>query len=75
MSSQKDLERVALKEDLDQALDRMVNFEKEVNRNNEENIDDAVRQAVGIYLFGFTLGYSLTKILLYINGRSEDNQR
>ena len=32
---QKDLERISLKKDLDQALERMVDFEKEVNRNDE----------------------------------------
>ena len=32
---QKDLERISLKKDLDQALERMVDFEEEVNRNDE----------------------------------------
>ena len=33
---QKDLERITLKKDLDQALERMVDFEEEVKRNEEE---------------------------------------
>ena len=33
---QKDLERITLKKDLDQALERMVDFEEEVNRDEEE---------------------------------------
>ena len=32
---QKDLEHITLKKDLDQALERMVEFEKEVNRKDE----------------------------------------
>ena len=34
---QKDLEHITLKKDLDQALERMVEFEEEVNRKNEES--------------------------------------
>ena len=84
---QKDLERVALKKDLDQALDRMVNFEEEVNRNDEEEEEEDIEeeeeeentnnftQLVGSYLFGVALGCSITKILSYINGGCKNNQR
>ena len=87
---QKDLERITLKKDLEQALDRMVDFEEEVNRNNEEedieeedieeeDIEEEdtnnTVQVVGSYLFGVAVGFSLVKICSYINGRSKDNQR
>ena len=41
---QKNLEHITLKKDLDQALERMVEFEEaeqEVNRNNEESEDES----------------------------------
>ena len=38
---QKDLERITLKKDLDQALERMVDFEEEVNRNKEEEEEES----------------------------------
>ena len=85
---QKDLERITLKKDLDQALDRMVDFEEEVNRNNEEeDVEDVEEdiekeedtnntvQVVGSYLFGVVVGFSLVKICSHINGRSKNNQR
>ena len=85
---QKDLERITLKKDLDQALDRMVDFEEEVNRNNEEeDVEDVEEdiekeedtnntvQVVGSYLFGVVVGFSLVKICSHINGRGKDNQR
>ena len=85
---QKDLERITLKKDLEQALDRMVDFEEEVNRNDEEeDIEEEEEkdieeedtnnfvQVVGSYLFGVAVGFSLVKICSYINGRSKDNQR
>ena len=87
---QKDLERITLKKDLDQALDRMVDFEEEVNRNNEEedieeedieeeDIEEEdtnnTVQVVGSYLFGVVVGFSLVNICSYINGRGKDNQR
>ena len=85
---QKDLERITLKKDLEQALDRMVDFEEEVNRNNEEeDVEDVEEdiekeedtnntvQVVGSYLFGVAVGFSLVKICSYINGRGKDNQR
>ena len=85
---QKDLERITLKKDLEQALDRMVDFEEEVNRNNEEeDVEDVEEdiekeedtnntvQVVGSYLFGVVVGFSLVKICSYINGRGKDNQR
>ena len=85
---QKDLERITLKKDLEQALDRMVNFEEEVNRNNEEeDVEDVEEdiekeedtnntvQVVGSYLFGVVVGFSLVNICSYINGRGKDNQR
>ena len=85
---QKDLERITLKKDLEQALDRMVNFEEEVNRNNEEeDVEDVEEdiekeedtnntvQVVGSYLFGVVVGFSLVKICSHINGRSKNNQR
>ena len=73
MTSQKDLECAPLKKE----LDRMVNFEKEVNRNEDEKEEDTnnIIQITGKYLFGFVLGYSVAKIFLYINGRGKDNQR
>ena len=37
---QKDLERISLKKDLDQALERMVNFEEEVNRNSNADEEE-----------------------------------
>ena len=87
LTLQKDLERVALKKDLDQALERMVDFEEEVNRNNEEeeeeveeeeeeeDTNNAVYQVVGSFIFGVVLGCSITKILAYINGGTKNNQR
>ena len=87
---QKDLERITLKKDLEQALDRMVDFEEEVNRNNEEedieeedieeeDIEEEdtnnTVQVVGSYLFGVVVGFSLVNICSYINGRGKDNQR
>ena len=85
---QKDLERVALKKDLDQALDRMADFEEEVNRNDEEEEEEEEEedieeeentnnfvQLVGGYLFGVVVGFSLVNICSYINGRGKDNQR
>ena len=85
---QKDLERITLKKDLEQALDRMVDFEEEVNRNNEEeDVEDVEEdiekeedtnntvQVVGSYLFGVVVGFSLVKICSHINGRSKNNQR
>ena len=87
LTLQKDLERVALKKDLDQALDRMVDFEEEVNRNEEEEEEEEdveeeeeentnnFAQLVGSYLFGVVIGLSLVSICPYINGRSKDNQR
>ena len=85
---QKDLERITLKKDLEQALDRMVDFEEEVNRNNEEeDVEDVEEdiekeedtnntvQVVGSYLFGVVVGFSLVNICSYINGRGKDNQR
>ena len=74
---QKDLERITLKKDLEQALDRMVDFEEEVNRNEEEEgegIGDFVL-TIGSYLVGVAVGFSLAKTCLYINGRGKDNQR
>ena len=38
---QKDLELITLKKDLDQALERMVDFEEEVNRTEEEEESDS----------------------------------
>ena len=38
LTLQKDLERISLKKDLDQALERMVNFE--VNRNKDVNEEE-----------------------------------
>ena len=85
---QKDLERIALKKDLDQALEKMVDFEEEVNRveeeeefeeesdeeeGEEENTNILVHVS-GSYLFGFALGYSVAKIFMYINGRSKQNR-
>ena len=87
---QKDLERITLKKDLDQALDRMVDFEQEVNRTNEEeeDVEDVEEdieeeeedtnnfvQLTGSYLFGVVVGFSLVKICSYINGRGKNNQR
>ena len=74
--SQINLKRVALEKDLDQALDRMVNFEEEVNRNNEkeENANNFA-QLVGGYLFGVVVGLSLVNICSYINGGTKNNQR
>ena len=84
---QKDLERITLKKDLEQALDRMVDFEEEVNRNEdeeeeEEDIEEEEEedtnnfvQLTGSYLFGFVFGVFTVKVLSYINGRSENNQR
>ena len=91
---QKDLERITLKKDLDQALERMVDFEEEVNRTEEEEESESedeeefeeeeegntnvLVKVSGSYLFGFALGYSVAKIFMYINGRSErseNNQR
>ena len=43
---QKDLERITLKKDLEQALDRMVDFEEEVNRNNEEEDVEDVEEDI-----------------------------
>ena len=78
---QKDLELITLKKDLEQALEKMVDFEEEVNRveeeeeseeesEEEENTNILVRVSGG-YLFGFALGYSIAKIFMYINGSSE----
>ena len=86
---QKDLERIALKKDLDQALEKMVDFEEEVNRveeeeESEEEFDEEFEEeektnilvhVSGSYLFGFALGYSVAKIFMYINGRSEPSER
>ena len=85
---QKDLERIALKKDLDQALEKMVDFEEEVNRVEEEESDEESEEeseeeektnilvrVSGSYLFGFALGYSVAKIFMYINGRSEPSER
>ena len=86
---QKDLERITLKKDLEQALDRMVDFEEEVNRNEEEEEEEEIKEEVeediedtnnfvqltGSYLFGVAVGFSLVKICSYINGRGKDNQR
>ena len=83
---QKDLERITLKKDLEQALDRMVDFEEEVNRNEEEEEEEEeveeeeedtnnLAQITGSYLFGFVFGVFTVKVLSYINGRSENNQR
>ena len=83
---QKDLERITLKKDLEQALDRMVDFEEEVNRNEEEEKEEEeveeeeedtnnLAQITGSYLFGFVFGVFTVKVLSYINGRSENNQR
>ena len=83
---QKDLERITLKKDLEQALDRMVDFEEEVNRNEdteeeeeeedieeeEENTNNFV-QLTGSYLFGVGVGLFAAKICSYINGRSKNN--
>ena len=81
---QNDLERITLKKDLDLALEKMVDFEEEVNRNeeseseNEEDFEegnDLVR-ITGSYLFGFALGFSIARICMYINGRrSEQSER
>ena len=88
---QKDLERITLKKDLDLALEKMVDFEEEVNRNEESESEDEedfeeeeveegndLVRITGSYLFGFALGFSIARICMYINGRSErceDNQR
>ena len=82
---QKDLELITLKKDLDQALEKMVDFEEEVNRVEEESeseeedeVEDEEEENTNIlvhvsgsYLFGFAVGYSLAKIITYINGRSK----
>ena len=81
---QKDLERITLKKDLDLALEKMVDFEEEVNRNEESESEDEedfeeeegndLVRITGSYLFGFALGFSIARICMYINGRrSEDN--
>ena len=83
---QKDLEHITLKKDLDQALERMVKFEKEVNRENEESEEESEDeeeefeaynfvQIVKSYLFGIFVGFSLVTIHPYINGRSKNNKR
>ena len=87
---QKDLEHITLKRDLDRALERMVDFEQEVNRTNEEeeDVEDVEEdieeeeedtnnfvQLTGSYLFGVVVGFSLVKICSYINGRGKNNQR
>ena len=75
---QKDLERITLKKDLDRVLERMVDFEEEVNRKEKEGNTDITGSSawtLGCYLFGFTLGYYTAKRIFNINGRSEDNQR
>ena len=77
----KEVELITLKKDLEQALEKMVDFEEEVNRveeeeeseeesEEEENTNILVRVSGG-YLFGFALGYSIAKIFMYINGSSE----
>ena len=81
---QKDLERITLKKDLDLALEKMVDFEEEINRNEESESEDEedfeeeegndLVRITGSYLFGFALGFSIARICMYINGRrSEDN--
>ena len=81
---QKDLERITLKKDLDLALEKMVDFEEELNRNEESESEDEedfeeeegndLVRITGSYLFGFALGFSIARICMYINGRrSEDN--
>ena len=82
---QKDLERITLKKDLEQALDRMVDFEEEVNRNEEEeeDVEEDIEeentnnfvQLTGSYLFGVAVGLSIVRICSYINGGSKNNQR
>ena len=65
---------MTLQEDLDQVSDRVANLEMELNRNNE-NVVDNVRRAVKACILGSALGYSIAKIIIYINGGSENNQR
>ena len=76
---QKDLERITLKKDLDQALERMVNFEEEVDRNEEEEEEEGLEPAcnykhiLGSYFVGLVLGGLLFGLPRNINGRSKNN--
>ena len=75
---QKDLERITLKKDLDLALEKMVDFEEEINRNEESESEDEEDFEEEEVEEGNDLGFSIARICMYINGRSErceDNQR
>ena len=59
---QKNLECITLKKDLDQALERMVDFEEEVNRTEEEEEIEEEKglnlsiEITGSYFFGLAVG-------------------
>ena len=87
-TSQKELdsESIALKRNVTQALEDMVNFEEKVRRNEKakvsikkeviSNLSNTICTLVGMsFGFGFVLGYSLTSLYMYINGRSEQSER
>ena len=49
--------------------------EEEEEVEEEEEDTNNLAQITGSYLFGFVFGVFTVKVLSYINGRSENNQR
>ena len=73
---QKDLDRLTLKKDFVQALERMVDFEEEVNRDKEEFKEKLKTLIFTQTAKAYFVGFSFTTALMYIiNGRSKDNKR
>ena len=58
-------------EDIDDSDDSNSEEEEEEEEENVYNFAQLTKS----YLFGFVLGYSATKISMYINGRTKNNQR